>query len=431
MTRTRPAIVLSKSCTRRTAGRRAQALLAAATLGIGGVALFPAVLPAAGQEAQDPPPQPQTTDQDDTAASTATAPSRNGESGGITRQNGGLVLNFEDASIGVVLDELSSAAGFIIVKEVEPEGRVTLTSRQPVSPDDAISLVNTVLHNAGYSAIQQGRILKIVRTEDARHLNIPVRSGSDPAEIEPTDELITQVIPLRHADARQLLEDLRPLVNENADFTANASSNALVMTDTSANVRRVVEIIAALDTSLAGSVEVKVFQLEYADASEAATLINEVFGDLEVGPGGEGGGGDNGDGRGRGDPREDFRRRMQQMMEGGGQGARGSNVNAAADTRTNSVVVTGPGDTLEIVSGVIDELDANPVADETVFVYRLRNAQAANIEGVLNSLFGNGSTTTTGASMNVIQNPLLNFRNSSGAGNRGGRVGGDGRRLFG
>lgn len=272
------------------------------------------------QQAQDPGTQP------DADTTTTTAPTRAGDTGGITRSNGGLVLNFRDASIDVVLDELSKAAGFIIVKESPTEGRVTLTSRRPVSPEDAVELVNTVLHNAGYSAIRQGRILKIVRSDEARHLNIPVRSGSEPEEIPATDELITQVIPLRHADAMQLLQDLQPLVNPDADFAANASSNALVITDTSANVKRVVEIIAALDTSLAASVEVKVFPLEFADAVDAAELINEVFGDLSVGPGGEGGGG-GGDARGRGG---DWRDRVRQMMEEG-QGPRGSNVNAAAD----------------------------------------------------------------------------------------------------
>src|SRR5687767_6488127 len=67
----------------------------------------------------------------------ATRAAANGQAGGIVKQNGGLLLNFRDASIDVVLDELSAAAGFIVVKEVKPEGRVTLTSRQPVSKDDA------------------------------------------------------------------------------------------------------------------------------------------------------------------------------------------------------------------------------------------------------------------------------------------------------
>src|SRR5688572_8785274 len=204
----------------------------------------------------------------------AAAPTSN-----VTTQPGGtLLLNFKDASIDSVLDELSSAAGFIVVKEVKPEGRVTLVSKQAVSPAEAISLLNTVLKNAGYAAIQQERILKIVRRDAAKRANIPVRSGSDPSKIANTDELITQVIPLRQANAVQLRQDLAPMISTEADFTANQSSNALVITDTSANIKRVVEIVAALDGHLADSASVLVKQLKYSAATNAARLVEELFG---------------------------------------------------------------------------------------------------------------------------------------------------------
>ena len=376
-----------------------------------------------------------------------TASTRNGDGGeGVRKTDQGLVLNFRDASINVVLDELSAAAGFIVVKEFTPQGRVTLTSRQPVSAEEAVSLLNTVLNNAGASAIQQDRILKIVAKDRAKKLNIPVRSGSDPSKIAKTDELITQVIPLRHANATELRQDLQPLIAPEADFTANASSNSLVMTDTSANVRRLVEIIAAMDTSLAGSVEVKVFQLKYANAVNAAKLINDVFGELTVGTGqgggqgqgqggrggqGQGGGGGPFGGFGQGGQGGGWQRFMQQMQGGGGQ--QGGNrqarkiVNAAADDRTNAVVVTGPGDTLNIVAQVIRDIDANPVADETVFVYRLRNAQAANIESVVNALFGNATTGNRSAANQNSNNQLRgNQRTSSGNNRTTGGFGGGG-----
>src|ERR1700709_2566681 len=83
----------------------------------------------------------------------ATAPSNgsgNGALHGVTTQpGGGLLLNFKDAGIDAVLDELSAAAGFIVVKEVKRAGRVTLVSKQAVSKEDAVGLLNTVLRNAG------------------------------------------------------------------------------------------------------------------------------------------------------------------------------------------------------------------------------------------------------------------------------------------
>lgn len=353
------------------------------------------------------------------ATQQATPPAPTRTLTGVEKKNGGMTLNFVDASIDVVLDELSAAAGFIVVKEVRPEGRVTLVSKQPISPEESVSLLNTVLRNAGYAAIQQDRVLKIVNKDAAKRLNIPVRSGNDPEKIAKTDELITQVIPLRFADATQLKTDLGPLISAEADFTANASANALVITDTSANVRRVVEIVAALDTNLGSSVDVKVFQLKFANASTAAKLINDVFGNLDATrPQQNSGGGDNNQGGDDG-PGGRFRRFMQAAAGNDNKGSRTGKVSAGADERTNSIVVTGPSDLLVTVEGVVKELDANPAAEETVYVYRLKNAQALNVESVLNSLFNGTAITNRSSTSNA--DLLRNARSSSGGGtSRGG-----------
>ena len=372
----------------------------------------------------------------------ATQPARNGAGGVTSEPGGGMVLNFKDATIDAVLDELSSAAGFIVVKEVKPEGRVTLVSKQSLNAEEVVSLLNTVLRNAGYVAIRQERILKIVNKDAAKRLNIAVRTGSDPDKIAMTDELITQVIPLRYADATQLKTDLTPLINPEADFTANASSNALVITDTSANVRRVVQIVAALDAHLIDAVDVKVFQLQYAGASSVAKLINDVFANQDqfTGPGGQTGaqqpGGRGEAGRDAGGPGGGFERFRQFITSQQPQGKTGSKVNASPDDRTNTVVVTGPVDALETVGRVIKELDSNPTADETVFVYRLKNAQSLNVEATMNLLFNgtNGSTSgRTTASLSGARSTPTNAsqRNSSGGGgfgtqSSGGRTGNTG-----
>ena len=59
------------------------------------------------------------------AATRPTTTTTNGARNITTQPGGGMILNFKEASIDSVLDELSAAAGFIVVKVVKPEGRVT------------------------------------------------------------------------------------------------------------------------------------------------------------------------------------------------------------------------------------------------------------------------------------------------------------------
>jgi type II secretory pathway component GspD/PulD (secretin) len=92
---------------------------------------------------------------------------------------------------------------------------------------------------------------------------------------------------------------------------------------------------------------------------------------------------------------------------GGAQRAR--KVTASADEQTNTVVVSAASDVLDVIDSVIRELDANPTAEQDVFIYRLKNAQAANLETVLNDLFADQSTTRNRGS------------NARGSNQRGGR----------
>ena len=300
-----------------------------------------------------------------------------------------ILLNFRDAPLSAVLEHLSEVGGLIIVVEATVDGRVTVMSRQPLNAQEAVDLLNTVLVEQGFAAVRKGRVLKIVTLEDAKKMNVPVRSGTDPDKIEPNDEIITQVIPLKFADAVQVREDLASLIPAYADLSANASSNALILTDTGANVRRIVEIVSALDTHMATVAEVRVFQLMYADASDAADLINRVFeqeqrSSTQQRRGGFGGG-------------RFFRGPPGGQGEQGDEGvSRAPEVTAAADERTNTVVVSGPADTLEVVAHVIEQLDANPAEEESVLVYSMKNAEAANVAELLNDLFREADQTTAG-----------------------------------
>ena len=353
-------------------------------------------------------------------------------------------LNFKDASVDAVLEYLSDIAGFVVVKESPVSGRVTMLSKQPVSPSEAVVLLNAVLANNGYSAIQMGRILKITAREKAKKSNIPVQFGADPSAIAETDELITQVIPVRSVDAVKLKTDLQPLVGTDADLSSNGGSNTIIITDTSANIRRVVQIVANLDKRDATENTINVRQLKYADATAAAKLITDIFkpADQQGGQGQSGippqfqmfrafGGGGFPGGGGRGGAPA-----AQPQADQG----RTGRVVASSDQRTNTIVVTGPADTLKVIDEMLlDKLDANPAAEQAFFFYALKNGQAKKMEAVLNGLFGTSSTSGTGSRANTSQagNRVSGAGGSSGqssfsrgTGNTG-RTGGSGAMSFG
>ena len=306
---------------------------------------------------------------------------------GATAEAPTLKFNFRGVPIETVLDYLSEAAGFIIVLETEVSGDVNAWSAQPITSEDAVQLLDTILADKGYAAVRNGRILKIVAQSEARKHTLPVKKGSNPEEIPATDQMVTQIIPVRYANAMQLIENLQPLLPEEASLTANESSNALVLTDRQASIQRIARIITALDTSISGISTIRVFSLQFADAKELEEVIEDIF-EPPV----------SSRDRERDARREEFLRRFGRGGDGDGRSRSGSSglsearqavshVVAEADERTNSLVVAAPDETMPIIEEVVKQIDRNIDAVTEIEVFRLQHADAVETAQVLTDLF--------------------------------------------
>ena len=317
-----------------------------------------------------------------------------------------LELNFQDVPLLTIVEYLSEKAGIVILSDNGLDQRITVISRQTLNLDEAISLINSILKDGGHAAVRTGRVLRVVSLEDAKVMNIPVTSGADPDLIKAGDDMITHVIPVKYANAVNLKENLAALLPDYASMEANEETNTLIVTDTTANIKRMMEIIRAMDTHMATVAEIRVFHLNQAEAASTAELINTIFQPDQArgGSGGQtrnpfdflrqrfGGGSSSRGGGDRGGRRGD---RNNQISE-----APASRVSAAADERTNSVVVSASAETLVLVEKVITALDTRAAEVAEVKVFHLEYADAENTAELINEVFGlesrGGSRSTSG-----------------------------------
>ena len=188
-----------------------------------------------------------------------------------------LRMNFRNAPLEMVLNYLSDAAGFIIVEDTPVHGNVSVISNHPMTRDEAVDLLNEVLNQNGYAAIRNDRTLTILDKNDAKTRNIPVKVSNDPETIPINDEIVTQVIPIRFVDAGDLVKDLSSFVSPEATVVANDAGNSIVITDTQSNIRHIVEIIKAIDSSAEAETEIRVFRLRYASPVDVANELSSIF----------------------------------------------------------------------------------------------------------------------------------------------------------
>ena len=311
----------------------------------------------------------------------------------VSLAKGDIRLNFQGASLDTVLDYLSRATGYAVIKEASITGTVDVVSHNPLSPDEAVELLNTILGTKNLAAIRTDRTLRIVTRDQAKTHDLPVIQGADPEEIPKTENMVTQIIPVRYADASKLLQNLQPMLATYTSLSANQSSNAIVITDTQTNIRRIASIVKALDTSISMITEVRVFPLLYADAEELATVINKVFEEQASGSSSNTNGARN-------------RMEMFMRMRGGGppgsgeEQASGSSeakqaanrIKVVGDPHSNCLVVGAPTEMLETVADLVKQVDIPGEDTAVIRVFPLKYADATSVAESLTSLM---STTTT------------------------------------
>jgi general secretion pathway protein D len=326
-----------------------------------------------------------------------------------------------------VLDYLSDAGGFVINEEVKVRGTVDVWSKEPVTQKEAADLLNSVLRKNGYAATRNGRILTIIELDSAKSADLEIVTGNDPNAVPKSDEVVTQIIPVRYTTASQLVNNLQQLLPTSATLSVNESANSLLLVATRRDIKRMLRIVRALDDSLAAASTVKVYALQYADAKQISTVLQQLFastssssssggsrqglpsfgqGGFGGGPGGMsgfGGPGSMGGGFGGGP----MSGGMPGSGSGGGRGGSGSGggsgsssaagkrVVAVADESSNSVIVSATPDVITTISGLIQQLDVQ-VSDITeIRVFRLVNADATELVDQLTQLFPDDTRNST------------------------------------
>jgi len=183
-------------------------------------------------------------------------------------------------------------------------------------------------------------------------------------------------------------------------MTANEAGNAIVITDTQTSIRRVAEIIKAIDSGAEAFTEVRVFRLLNADATEMADMLASLFPDDTrqgnssspvqfrglrglFGGGGGGGGGPFGAGGANANAGGDNSARLKKRAR----------VIAVADPRTASIVVSAAKELMDQIGEVITTLDNDAKGKLTVATFNIAHADLQEILPVLQDMFQKNTTT--------------------------------------
>ena len=292
------------------------------------------------------------------------------------------MLNFDNADIEAVIHAASEIVGFNYVLSPDVRGKVTVQTSGRIPQEDVFGVLLGILEVHGFTAVKSGNIYKIVRLEGARERAVPTVVGDMPEVSRNPDEIITQIVPIRFASVNDLGVLLRPFVSSRGTLVANRETNVLIITDAASNVRRVLDIIRLVDVQVSLD-EVQIIQVTFADATEVAGILNQLFAGGRL--------------RTTGVPGAPAAPAAPGAPAGAAAAGAERPPLVVAEKRSNSLVVHGRKAEIEAIRRILSQLDVNVAGGRRVFIYFAENAKAKDLAATLNAIYGAKETVPTAA----------------------------------
>jgi general secretion pathway protein D len=288
--------------------------------------------------------------------------------------DGRVTINFQDVEIPVLTRFISDITKKNFIVDEKVRGKVTIISPNKVTPDEAYAVFQSVLQVKGFTTVPGRGVIKIIPSRDAKQIGLPMLSNGSLAAAG--DEFITRLVPLRYATAADIAPILQPMVSPDGLAIPYAQTNTLILTDSAANVRRILGMLEELDVE-GNERETEVIQLAHAFAGDLAKKIEEIMKERSTSDGGGG-----------------FPRVRPVTATNTSTSVASGSLNAASvrvlpDERTNSLIAMGTQADLKTIRRLVARLDTPlPPGTTKIHVYRLKYANAEEMLPVLANLLG-------------------------------------------
>ena len=267
-------------------------------------------------------------------------------------------INLKNAEIREFIDQVAEITGETFILDPRVKGQVSVLSKTPLSLSEVYQLFLSVLATHGFSVVTQDDQARVIPNAEAK-------AEANSGEAAP-GQLETRLIQVQQGSVAELIPLIRPLVPQYGHLAAVTSANALIISDRSANIARIEDLIRQLDHK--GSNDYSVVNLQHAWVMDAAELLNNA------------------------------------MLRGQAKGSTGSQV--IADARTNRLIILGPPAARAKLVGMAQLMDTPTTRSANTRVIRLRHNDAKALAETLGQL-SEGLKTPAGETGGQAQNIMI------------------------
>lgn len=203
--------------------------------------------------------------------------------GGAQQADKLILLNFRDSPLDQVLEFVADLMGRTLIKAPGINATITLKSQTRLTVREALQAIETVLAMNNVTLVPMGdKFLKVVQTSAARQESLALYLAPPEQPFAEADQLVSQVIVLKYIEIAEATPIIQSLLHGYGKIQPLERNNSLLITDTTANMRLILEILDFIDQPVEAKVETRIYEIRYAKASEIAGRLNELIADAQA-----------------------------------------------------------------------------------------------------------------------------------------------------
>jgi general secretion pathway protein D len=294
-----------------------------------------------------------------------------------------VTFNLEDAELPDLVRLISNMTGrrFILPTKLRSI-KATVFAPTKVTVAEAYQAFLSVLEVNGFTVVPSGRYLKIVESTNVQQHTLPIyEEGSS---VPASDRYVTRLHHLENISAEDVTTLLGRFKSASGNITSYGPTNMLIITDTGAQIRRMLRLVAAIDLPRSGT-QTWIEPIHYANAAELASRLLEIF------PADTGGSAP----AASKPKRAAAKKGTAATATVGAVTAESAIRNIIADDRTNSLIIISTERAYLRILEMIRQLDVALEGEGRIHVHYVQHGAATDIAGALTALIGASSPRPT------------------------------------
>ena len=247
------------------------------------------------------------------------------------------VLNYEDADIKKVSQDIARFAKKTIILDPRVKGKITIYSNASLDSDQVWDVYLRTIQVNGFSSVADNGVVRIVPENEA------TRDENDVNDEK--GNFLTSVIPLVNRSAAEILPMIKPITGRQSHLSSIPSINSILIVDRLSNVERIRALLKDLDKD--NSAKISIIKLDNLSSIEAVRILEKL--------------------KAQNNPTI-------------------NNFVAFPFSPSNSVILSANSTITTNIQKTLTSLDADVKADKSIDVIYLKYAKAEDISTILNSV---------------------------------------------